>query len=305
MRALLVLAGLSVLFASEASAAPRPVTLFLERDGRVIDHDGDRVVIPKFGGGDRVWSGVVGCVKQQFSPFNIDIVDQRPARGEFITAVIGGRASQLGLDDRSTNGVGPYSPDRVIRNAVVHIFSRVGSGERDVSNLCSVTVHEVSHALGLDHTYKCGDVMSYFLDRCGPRRFLDVEAPCGEDGPRTCGDGKRTQSSYRKVVAAVGLRGGAEPEPEPEPAPDGDDGSFDPWGGDEGEDHEGYADEAQPEDPYEQDYDSVPQTRDEPQGRTRAREPQGHSCGGQGGQRYTVEQVEHDGRRYYVIRRAR
>jgi hypothetical protein len=73
---------------------------------------------------------------------------------------------------------------------------------------------------GLDHTYKCGDVMSYFLDRCGPRKILDVDMPCGENAKRLCGDGARTQNSFRKLAAAVGLRDEPDPEPEPEPEPD-------------------------------------------------------------------------------------
>jgi len=282
--------------ASTASAAPRPVTVFLERGGQIVANGDDDITIPRFGGGDRAWNGIVGCVKQQFSPFQIDIVDQKPGRGEFITAVIGGKASQLGLDDRSTNGVGPYTPNRVIRNAVVHIFSRVGTGEQDISNLCSVTVHEVSHALGLDHTYKCGDVMSYFLDRCGTRRFMDVEAPCGEDGTRRCGDGEATQNSYRKVAAAVGLRK-PEPEPEPEPEPDSEpDPAGDPWDGDteDSDDSQGA-----PADPYTEDEEPAVEA---PQ-QTRRRQPQGHSCG-DGGQRYTVEQVQgRNGERWLIVRR--
>src|SRR5688572_20831161 len=204
----LAVVGCFVLAAGEAAAAPKPVTIFLERNGFLSEYGGEQTRIPAFGGGDRVWNGIVTCVKGHFAPFQIDIVDRKPSRGDFITAVIGGRASMLGLDDRSTNGVGPYSPTRVLRNAVVHVFSKVGSGERDIRNLCAVTVHETSHAMGLDHTYKCGDIMSYFLDRCGPRKIFDVEAPCGEDSARKCGDGKKTQNSYRKLALAVGLRKG-------------------------------------------------------------------------------------------------
>ena len=231
MRATLVMLSLvvCVTIAGVAEAAPRGVTVFLERGGRVIENDGDEIVIPRFGGGDRAWNGIVACVEKHFAPFQLQIVDRRPSRGDYITAVLGGRASQLGLDDRSTNGVGPYTGS-VIPNAVVHIFSKVGSGERDVSNLCSVAVHEVSHSLGLDHTYKCGDVMSYFLDRCGARRILDVDAACGETRARRCGNGARTQNSYRRLGALVGFKNEAEPEPEPEreaePEPEPDD---DPW----------------------------------------------------------------------------
>ncbi len=272
--------------AGAASAAPRGVTVFLERNGTTVERRGGEVEIPRFGGGDRAWTSVVTCVKQQFAPFLIDIVEQQPARGDFITAVVGGRASLLGLDDRSTNGVGPYDGS-VIPNAVVHIFSRVGTGERDTENLCAVTVHEVSHALGLDHTYKCGDVMSYFLDRCGPRRFLDVDAPCGEEGARECGDGEETQNSYRRVAAAVGLRS-SDPRPAPEPAHKSP-GGFDPWNGDDGDgdDGDGDGDEVSNEDEeYELDSDDSVEAEPEPapvRQRQRRHQPEADpSCGRHG-----------------------
>ena len=96
------------------------MTVFLERGGRIVS---DEVQIPRFGGGDRAWSRIVACVRAHYAPFAVDIVDRKPARGDFITAVIGGRASQLGLDDRWTNGVGPHS-GRVIRNAVARARKR-------------------------------------------------------------------------------------------------------------------------------------------------------------------------------------
>jgi hypothetical protein len=93
-------------------------------------------------------------------------------------------------------------------------------------------------ALGLDHTFKCGDIMSYFLDRCGARKFMDVDAPCGEFSARVCGDGSKTQNSYRMIVNAVGLRQAdpsskpqpqpqPQPQPEPDADPDGDDADDD------------------------------------------------------------------------------
>jgi hypothetical protein len=238
--------------------------------------------------------------------------------------VVGGKASMLGLSDRTTNGVGPYSANRVLRNAVVHVFSKVGSGEKDVKNLCAVTVHETAHAMGLDHTYKCGDVMSYFLDRCGPRKILDVEAPCGEDGPRRCGDGARTQNSYRKLAGAVGLRKGQpEPEPEPEPQPEPEPG--DPWddggydGHDDGDyddsydDHDdgGYDDanrgnaprgnDTAKRDTAKRDAGRDPETDDDDE------ESEGDVTivRGSDGHLYRVEQVHENGRRYIVIRRIR
>jgi hypothetical protein len=208
-----VIVGVAIV--GTAARASADVTVFLDRDGQITD---DGVTIPRFGGGDRVWNAVVACVRTQYAPFAVDIVDEQPSSGSYITAVVGGRASLLGLDDRSTNGVGPYSGE-LIPDAVVHVFSQLGTGERDVENLCAVTAHEVGHALGLDHEVYCGDVMSYYLDQCGARTFIDVDAPCGEHGERTCGNGERSQNSYQRLAEMVGLRAGDDRRP-PNPAPD-------------------------------------------------------------------------------------
>ncbi|MBA3541275.1 MAG: matrixin family metalloprotease [Deltaproteobacteria bacterium] len=188
-----------------APSSANAVTVYLDRDGHVDEESG--ATIPRYGGSERNWAATAACVKRQFAPFRVEVVERRPAGRDFITAVIGGKASMVGLDDRHTNGVGPYSGS-VIRDATVFVFSGLGTAEADIENICAVTAHEVGHALGLDHTYYCGDMMSYFLDRCGARKFLDVNAPCGEDSKRACGTGEATQNSYRRLVALVGLRGG-------------------------------------------------------------------------------------------------
>src|SRR3954470_4353127 len=114
--------GVFLVLATAARAqAAAPVTVFLERHGTVTE---DGVEIPAFGGGDRTWNAVVACVRQQYAPFAVDIVQQRPARGHFITAVVGGRASLLGLDDDTTNGIGGFD-GHVLPDAVVHVFSQV------------------------------------------------------------------------------------------------------------------------------------------------------------------------------------
>ncbi len=217
MRVTLVVLG--ALAASAAAApSPRPVTVFLDRGG-------DGTTIPRFGGGDRVWAATVACVREHFAPFQVEITDTRPAGKDFMTALVGGKASMLGLNDQTTNGIGPYDGS-VLRTATVHVFSQVGTGERDTANLCAVTAHEIGHSLGLDHSYKCGDVMSYFNDECGAQQFLDVDAPCGEESERDCASGDATQNSYRRLAQNVGLRAGATPA-EPPIADDADDADDD------------------------------------------------------------------------------
>ena len=55
-------------------AAPRPVTVFLDREGMTVTRDdGDEADIPAFGGSDRVWAATVACVRKEFAPFQVEI----------------------------------------------------------------------------------------------------------------------------------------------------------------------------------------------------------------------------------------
>jgi hypothetical protein len=174
-------------------AAATPVTVVLERGGHREQTDDGVVQIPRFGGPDRVWTAVLACVRDKFGPFAVEVVDRRPPSGDVITAVIGGSADQLGFDPEY--------------DAVVHVFSRT-IGERDTQQLCETTAHEIGHALGLDHSMQCGDLMSYPRDECGERpvlAFTNVDAACGEYRERDCAWGA-TQNSYQRLAALVGLR---------------------------------------------------------------------------------------------------
>jgi hypothetical protein len=188
------LVGAAIAVVAAATPARADVTVYLDR------HGDDAV--SEFGGGTHPWRAMVACVRQHFAPFAVEVVDRRPPRGHYITAVIGGRPGQLGMA-RGVDGDAPYR-GKVMRDATVHVFSRA-IGEHHIRELCDTTAHEIGHALGLDHVVACHDLMSS-SDRCAAREFLDVEARCGEHHARDCDDGAPTQSSYRRLGALVGWR---------------------------------------------------------------------------------------------------
>ena len=132
MRMVVVLAALVL---APAVARADNITVFMDRGG-MLDEGGLRVKVPGYRGDKVTWQTVVRCVQRQFAPFAIDVVDAKPA-GEHIRVVVGGKASMLGRDDATTNGFGRHDPRRILRDATVHVFSELGTGERDVENLCA------------------------------------------------------------------------------------------------------------------------------------------------------------------------
>ncbi len=167
------------------------------------------VTIPRFGQSKQIWRETVDCIKAEYAPFDIDIVEERPKSGAFIEAVIGGESSVLGYG-AAVGGIAPYDGS-VQSGAVVFAFEQT-LYQGDAQPVCEVATHEIGHALGLDHIYLCQDPMTY-LQGCGHKTFQDEDAPCGEDTERACATGAKTQNSYRQLADALGLRGGGATRP--------------------------------------------------------------------------------------------
>jgi hypothetical protein len=156
--------------------------------------------IPPFPGSDESWLEVAQCVRERFARFDVEITEDDPGARPHIEAVVGGHPCQLGLGDR-VRGVAPLAGNcSVVERAVVYTFAHnieVG----DPLMACDVTVHEIGHALGLDHEYLCDDPMTYLS--CGHRSFQDVDASCGTTEPRACACGER-QNSAKHLYGVLG-----------------------------------------------------------------------------------------------------
>lgn len=222
-----------------------PVTVYLNGAGATLEggwdnsgnntsalvrsHGFDELEVPEYSGSRSKWKKTVDCVRDKLADFEIEVVTERPSSGDYIMAMLGGRPSMLGYP-RGVSGVAPFSGG-VIPEAVVFVFER--SLRANVGATCNSTVHEVGHALGLEHQYLCEDPMSY-LHGCGEKSFQDEDAWCGEFGARECRSGGK-QNTYRRLAETVGLREGAgatvadsdtttrRPQHEAEPAPGDDD----------------------------------------------------------------------------------
>jgi hypothetical protein len=150
--------------------------------------------------GDAQWAQVMDCVRGIYAPFDVMVTDEDPGPDvPHFEAIAAGRASEGGQFP-GVLGVSPFTCG-VIENAITFSFAiDIGASPQ---LLCEVVGQESAHAFGLDHEYLCEDLMTY-LSGCGPKRFVDQDAPCGEGNPRTCMCGGNTQNSYQRILDLFG-----------------------------------------------------------------------------------------------------
>ena len=193
--------------------APREVTVVLNREGGRLyagpDHArlGTSSVLlrnqvpaldlPGYRVSDRNWNRLGRCIESRFEGFRVNVVDEAPASGDYISVNFGGSPTMLNYKE-TTRGLAPYT-GRLIPNAEVFVFTH---GKPSLDELCETAAHEVGHALGLDHSRLCSDLMSY--GDCGKKAFRDRTAACGEYEDRECQDGHEHQNSADKLERAVG-----------------------------------------------------------------------------------------------------
>jgi uncharacterized protein (TIGR03382 family) len=205
-----------------AAAAGAPTLVYLNRGGGTYRPGADDasantssivkrpVTIPAWSVKSDRWKGIVQCVDGMLARWQVEVTDVDPGDVPHYEVVIGGEPADGGFAD-DVAGISPFSSAcRSLPSAVVYAFAKkIESSDRIV---CEVAVHELAHAVGLDHEYLCKDPMSY-LRGCGDKTFQPVDAPCGESGPRACLCGGQTQSSVGILDARLGLAGVGNPAP--------------------------------------------------------------------------------------------
>lgn len=164
------------------------------------------VTVPAFDKGDQAWREVVDCVARLYAPYNIRVTDQDPGAAEHHEAIVAGDPGAAGFPV-DFGGIAPFACAE-IRNAITYSFANVWPSALDV---CETVAQESAHAFGLDHVLLCTDPMTY-LPACGPRRFQDVDALCGETEAHACAcGGGATQNSHKTLLDVFGPGDAAEP----------------------------------------------------------------------------------------------
>jgi uncharacterized protein (TIGR03382 family) len=160
---------------------------------------------------DEDWAEAVQCVREVYSPYAVEIVEQRPPDDALYNmAVVAGEPAELGLDGGAGVSSSLGSDCAPLSNTISFVFGNNPSTVGNVDWLCWAITHETGHAFGLDHAFMfadgssaCRDPMSYRSD-CGGQRFFRPDvATCGEFAPRACACGGG-QSAHYQLLGVLG-----------------------------------------------------------------------------------------------------
>ena len=168
----------------------------------------------------QVWDEMITCLKEVYSPFNVQIVETRPTGGtQYHHAIVAGTAEQAGLPS-GVLGIAIVRGDCAPRNNAVSLSlanSHPNTGTTGTAQeLCWTVAQESAHAFGLDHSFMfqngrsaCNDPMTYRRDCGGQKFFRNDAALCGTTKVAACNCGT-TQNSHGKLLTVFGANEGTQ-----------------------------------------------------------------------------------------------
>ena len=162
------------------------------------------------------WNAVVQCVKEVYSPFDVQVTDVKPAAGvSFHLAIVAGSPGEVGLSNMIL-GIAPARGDcSPSDNVVSFSFANAhpGTTNERLLNLCWTAAQESAHAFGIpNHSWRfvssnrsaCNDPMTYRTDCGGQKFFRNEQSSCGdyaEEATCSCGP---THNSHLKLLSVFG-----------------------------------------------------------------------------------------------------
>jgi hypothetical protein len=164
--------------------------------------------ISEFSLGDDVFNQVIDCLKDVYSPYDVQIVTEDPSPTFHHEAILAGSPEEIGAGPR-VGGIAPATCTP-LNNVISFSFANfIGA---DVEELCWTAAQESAHSFGLpNHVYECLDPMTYLEGPCGRKYFRNDYMQCaGLDGsgnfvpqPCVCESGT-VQNSHEKLLEAFG-----------------------------------------------------------------------------------------------------
>ena len=171
----------------------------------------ETTMVSEFAYSDDVYDAVIDCLRDVYSPYNVEIVTEDPGPEVFHhEAILAGSPDEIGLPD-NVGGIAPASCEPL--NNVIS-FSFANALGEDVEGMCWTVAQESAHSFGLpNHVYDCLDPMTYLEGPCGRKYFRNRAIECGEFEPKECVCGGSEQNSHRELLRTFG-EGTPPPPPE-------------------------------------------------------------------------------------------
>ncbi|HTL34083.1 MAG TPA: Ig-like domain-containing protein [Kofleriaceae bacterium] len=158
--------------------------------------------VPAYTGSDATWQQIVQCVKQTYADFDVQIVTDRPASGNYHMAIVAGTPGSV-QQQNGVLGVSPFSCG-YISNSVSYTFANLEPS--NVMDLCWTVAQETAHSWGLDHKYDNRDPMTYLSGGPSQKKFMDEAGSCGEYSARSCQcqyNGSTAKMNSHALIQAV------------------------------------------------------------------------------------------------------
>lgn len=172
------------------------------------------LALTPYAGSAASWNAIVACVRENYAPFNIQIVTtEPPASTSYYEAFAAGRPGELGFPSNN-EGVASLSCVGVIPNAIS--FSFLNLYPNDVDHACWIISQETAHNFGLHHSMLSTDAMTY-QPAPARKRFINQTACigtascCQPAAECMCPVANNEQNSYQRLLAIFGVAGALPP----------------------------------------------------------------------------------------------
>jgi uncharacterized protein (TIGR03382 family) len=151
--------------------------------------------------GQQSWGTLVQCVKDMYSPFDIQITDVDPGNTAHFEVMVGGNSTDIGI--QGAGGVAPFIPcdGQLEDNVISFVFA---ASTQNLDFLCWAAAQETSHVFGLDHELDAKDPMTYLSPPIKKPGFQNEAADCGESTPRDCWCTGTKQNSAQYLLDTFG-----------------------------------------------------------------------------------------------------
>ncbi len=159
------------------------------------------------------WDEMVACVRDVYSPYDVQVVTEDPGDEFHHEAIVAGLAGDLGLDPL-IGGIAPAGC-APLNNVISFSFANSPAYPNgDPLKICWTVAQESAHSYGLpNHVFHCSDPMTYLDGGCGKKFFRNNNFPCGEFQLADCNCSGLTQNSHVELKGVFGV-GTMPPAPE-------------------------------------------------------------------------------------------